>query len=736
MTANLKTPQERFDHLTAVVGDLETGFSTNFTESDKKKHANAEEYFLSTYSGIVDVLRLIEGEKWKDDVDQNLKDDLNKLFTRVLALLPMSVEYVRNSGTRLTRVHKGLLEAMFRLSKRADCTADGLLVHIVKMDSQLGKIRPHPREAWNADASDLNSSAEFEGIFREFGRLEKDPENKQVQHAIYAAGSYHLLQSALRSLHLPEEYAYPEKDIFSKETRPTYVEYPYGSNEFFYGKGSRPGILSVKSKLGSPFTPAQKTDPKGIAHKVTEKVKVEKSNDVKENSSANIKKAAIELIAEERKGQKGKEKTKGGNMKGKNKEKRQKKRSKSDKYRGSKKPRTKWGYAMTSVNAAADVEDILRDSKYTDLRAGDVGRPDSNRLVTPTVEIRKTTLVAYRDDLRYIIDEIYKKRFGTPTNVAKLPQTPGERKAWLDRATREIDWARANVNKLMDTATSPAKAKQLRLAAYKLKLVRSMYTLGLLSGEPAASEQEIGDGLIRRLDDWILYEEAWNVSELITLERKNITQELWDTITAQVNERVNNITRWLDMREELDGEKPARAKKENPKKGGGEDDDEDDEDDDDEDKDDEGKGDEDKGDEDKGDENKEEVRMGVDNEEDEEEIEKAKQKQKKKAAEDKEITNGRIVLRNALHPKLPNAGDYLLDPWEEKRRNEWFRAMALAKLTGRPIPPRTHKAPFDPFAAGGPPGWEKLPLETVWDRVQYMWVLTYWRFFQLRELEP
>ncbi|KAI1419939.1 hypothetical protein F5Y12DRAFT_720130 [Xylaria sp. FL1777] len=717
-----KPPHERFDDLTTVVGHLETGFSTNFAELDKKKYANAEEFFLSTYSGIVDTMQLVTNEKWKDDVDENLKDGLDALFSRLLALLPKSVEHIRKTDGSLTQVHKGLLEAMLRLSERPDCTADGLMVHIVKMASQLNRIRPPPRGAWNADGSDLNPNDEFEEIFEEFSRLEKDPENKQMQHELYAIGSYRLLRSALRALHLPEEYANPGEEFFYNKTRPSYVEYPYGSDEFFYGKGRRPGVISIKSRLGSPLTDAQQASLDEVAQKAADEEVKQESKNTKEKSFANKRKQATKKTWKKQKEQKEKE-----NTKGTKREKEQKRHSKVGKYHGSKKPRTKWGYTMTSVNAAADVEDILRDSKYTDLgEEGDVDRPDSDRLVTPTVEIRKTTLVAYRNDLRSIIDEIYKRRFGTPTNKAKRPQTPNERKAWLERATRELKWARANVHKLIETATTPAKSKQLRLAAYKLKLVRSMYTLGLLSGEPSASLQEIRDGLKGRLDDWILYEEAWNVSELITLERQNITQELWDTITAQIDDRANNITRWREMKEELDGEKPASSKRTKPteqdsvfgdsdelESSSSEEQEEDDGEDEDEDENDDG------------------------------EVEKEKRKLKQEKNEvqevvltDEEIANGRIILNAVLHPKLPDSGNYLLDPREERRRRKWFKEMAIAKLAGKPTPPWTHKAPFDPFAAGGPPGWEKLPLETVWDRLQYMWVLTYWRFFQLRELEP
>lgn len=92
---------------------------------------------------------------------------------------------------------------------------------------------------------------------------------------------------------------------------------------------------------------------------------------------------------------------------------------------------------------------------------------------------------------------------------------------------------------------------------------------------------------------------------------------------------------------------------------------------------------------------------------------------------DEEIDNGQVLLQSCPHPKPPDSGDYLLDRWEENGQLRWCEKLALARLTGRPVPGWTYKASFGPFRAYGPPGWENLPEETVWDRLQYMWVLPY-----------
>ncbi|KAI0414915.1 hypothetical protein F5X98DRAFT_365551 [Xylaria grammica] len=756
MATNPKSPIERFNDLTNVVSDLEYGFNTNFANWEEENHASAEDYFLWAYAGTVDALRLITDEKWKDDVDSSLKINIDKLFTRALQLLPKSVEYVRITGPALNRVHKGLLKAMLLLAERGDVTvSNGLGVHLVQMGGQLYRIRPPPRGAWNAAASDLKESDEFDGIFQEFLCLEKDPLNKQGQHELYVLQSHRLLERALRALGLPEHEAHPKDDFFHNETRPTFVEYPYGSEEFFYGRGSRPGILHIKSKLGSPLTAAQRMKLGNVDKKGTTQATKQKSDTVggesvgekKRKKFKSIDKTKSENLLNKKKRKKIGERARKGskhkaekNTKGKNEEKGYKKRLRNDNSKGSRKPRTKQDYTMTIINAAADVEDILRVGRYKSMWDWDADRPDSNRLITPTVDIRKTIMVAYQEDLRSIIDELYKRKFKTPTNKAKLPQTVDERSDWLERANREMRWARAAVHEYIESATTPSRTKQLRLAAYRLKLLRSLHILGLISGEPAASADEIRDGLRDRLEDWILYEQAWNVSELVILERQSITQELWDTITVQVNEREENIQRWTEMLNEFDervipgktGKGGKRQPTEDPdvdassssssSSSSSEEE------------------------EDEKEEGKDNVDgMDVDEEEkvnvnEEQKVPKNPETETKPVEEifltKEDISNGRIVLHNALYPKLPDSGDYLLDWREEKRRRRWFHAMARAKLMGKPVPAWTHKAPFDPFNAGGPPGWEGLPLGTVWDRLQYMWVLTNWRFFQLRELEP
>ncbi|KAK5634838.1 hypothetical protein RRF57_010551 [Xylaria bambusicola] len=721
MAAPLNTLRQRFGYLTEIVDLLDSSFNKDFDLRDPKSNDGTANKFLAGYTGIIDTLDHITKEKYKDGVDQDLDNDLNRLFKRTVEILPKAAKHVRKLHVKLVPVHKELLEATLRLRKRADCSGD-MFTYALRMNTELEGIRPPPRAAWNEDATDFKPSEEFEGVFEDFGKLEKDPHNRQQRYEFYATRSARLLQSALHALRLPEYFMDPEEEtFFANETRPTYVEYPYGSEEFLYGTGSRPGILSVKMKLGAPLT----KDEQSKVDKATEKT-TPKPVKTYTQKAKSLKTPVNKGKAKE-----------AGQSKGPKK--RPSKSKTQDQAR--KKPRTGWGYFMGIVNAAADVEDVLRDSKFMSAKDPDTGRPDSNRLVTPTVETRRNLLARYRDDYIYIIDEIYKRRFGTPDTASKLPQTAVERKTWLETADKEVTKARDNVKSLIETTTTNAKAKQLRLEAYRLKLARAMYTLGLLSGYPAASEAEIKAGLKARLDDWILYEEAWNASELVNLERAGVSQQLWDKISEDVKKRVDNIQQWLEMWDEVDSEESDQDRDghdvddadtfQSPFPDPAVDDAED-------------EGYEEEVEEEQEEEEEEDDvdAMDIDSDPDPDVIEVDNPPKKNNAAAqgmiltEEEIYNGEVNLDRVLNPQIrPNAEDYLLDVREENRRRNWFRGMAEAEYAGQSSPPWTSGRSFNIYAAGGPPGWENMPLDTAWERMQYMWVLTYWRFFQLRELD-
>ncbi|TRX94146.1 hypothetical protein FHL15_004914 [Xylaria flabelliformis] len=712
--ASPKGPSERLKDLTDRVDDLEAVYKAKIS---CKLPTSDDLHLLRTYTETVHAMELIREESSKDDAVLELKPDLDRLFKRVMILLDRAAGYVNHMREMFTPVHKELLKLVLRINKTSGISNDGLTEHQIEMGNLLMKIRPDNEEAWEDDGQDLKRNRKFERIYKEFCNLKRDVRIARTRHELYAMRSWQLLQSAFRELEIPVIEITPHDNFFDNDIRWTCVDYPYGSHEYLYGKDGRPGMVGLKDQLGGDSTEAERE----IGYVMLE-------------SDGTTEKVPIGTPIEESKKQ-DKEKNPPNN-----------KRNPTDDAVSSKskKPRIGWsggGYTMNIVNAAADIEDCLRDSKFTSMQEEeDVDRPGSERLQTPMVETRRTTLVSYHEDLLSIVDQVYKRRFGLPVSRSKLPQTAAARGAWLTRANKELVSAREEVNSFINSATTPAKAKKLRLAAYKLKLVRAMYTVGLLSGNPAASAKEIQEGLIGRLDDWILHEEAWNVAEKTILGRSAITQETFDIINSQIEERDANIARWKELRDEVEkgpggyDDEPAAGldifitNNNNPLPL---------------DEQDEGQGeyefgeDEINADDDLEDKKPDDTEM-TDISDKDPVAKKAKEPEDPydNVLTDQEIKNGQILLHNVLFSKEPDAGPYLLDWEEEDRRHAWYTKAAQAELAGKPPPPGNHLPMTDIFEAGGPPDYKKNPRKTRWQRLQYMIVLTYWRFYQLRLMEP
>ncbi|TRX89190.1 hypothetical protein FHL15_009888 [Xylaria flabelliformis] len=634
VVASSDDPQARLTDLAANVERLEAAFASDFADWGKLNLPSAAHYFQVSYAEVIDILASISAEERAKDVTEQLQPQLKALFGRCVDLLSESICYAKKVSIALRPVHKLLLSDVRRFNKRHDLNSiNGLLDHLVNMSCQLADIRPPAREAWTDDGNDLKPDEEFDAVFQRFRDLDTlFPRKTQDDYELYARESWIILLDACRTLHIPEIRAQPGDHFFDNETRPTYVDYPQASDEALYGQGKRPGILTVKSNLGGPLLEKQE---KGIKQ---------------------AKKREAESVAQS----------------------------------ANKRPRNEVGYSMTIVNATADLEDVFRDSQFLTPKDDDIARPGTKRLVTPTCENRKQLLATYRDDLRTIADRLYKRKFKTPLTKAMLPSTAEDRAAWLKTAADEIRESRATVNLYIDGASSPAKAKKLRLAAYTLKLARAIYMIGLLSGTPPASHAEIKTALRDRLDDWILHERAWTVGDQYLLSRAGLTSETLNVLESDIKKRDANIKEWRRMQNELDG----NADK---------------------------------------------------NQNDSNDDTKEQQQQQEPSPTDPhggpvltktQIKNANQILSRVLNPRLPSGGDYARDVAEEGRRRRYYTQVAAAKLRGQPIPKWEYKKVVDPFKAGGPPGWEDLPTETYWDRLKYMWILSFWRLYQLKELDP
>lgn len=424
--------------LDGIVERLENAFITSFANWDQLNMPSAAHYFQKTYAEIIRTLSIISEEEWKEDVDPQLKLNLGALFKRAVALLPMAIMYAKEARDDLWPVHKALLSSVRELGERRDVTGtNGLVVHIIRMYKYLEEIWPPARQAWAQSGTDLKPDSQFGLIYEEFCGLDNELRDLQGDYERYARNSWQLLTKAFQALHLPESELHPGAGFFNNDTRPTYVSFACNSKEFLYGKGKRPGILSVKARLGGPLTADQQNSLEGAA---------KMSN----------KKSSLQHP------------TRAG---------------------------TEGPYKMARMNAIADFRDVLRDSEA--LSPGDqhLARPGADVLVTPTWEVRREILVPHRRELEAIIGRIYKEKIKMPVDETSLPKTYDQRADWLRPIAEKIKKARAAINHNMIYDNSSNKAKNLRLAAYELKLHRAIYMIGIFSGIPAARRQEVKDAL-------------------------------------------------------------------------------------------------------------------------------------------------------------------------------------------------------------------------------------------------
>ncbi|RYP17208.1 hypothetical protein DL765_004664 [Monosporascus sp. GIB2] len=339
------------------------------------------------------------------------------------------------------------------------------------------------------------------------------------------------------------------------------------------------------------------------------------------------------------------------------------------------------GYTMTLANADDDITLIQTLVGFRD--RGDL--PSSERIVTPTFRYRADIFRRYLGTISLELKVIHGAYYAPDAPPSKV----GERNRLLEDLTLGINHAREEALRLRDSK-SPTNVKNARIIAVKIKYMRSLYMKLLLSAEPPASEERIRQALIDRLDDWMFHEETWIESDRRSMERANLSRKSRQLYQDGIDGREESLQVLQDLRNEMEeGDSSA---------------------------DDDGK--------------EEEGEEGEGGQEHEGE---GRNRDAGEAA--RKGPDGARILRRVLRPTLPRTS-VLWDEKSEWRRESWKRAVAQAHSKGIAPPPRENfrdDGP-DPFAAGGPPGYDHLPTTSTWDKLAYMIVLTHWRCFQAPHL--
>ncbi|KAL7624224.1 hypothetical protein AAE478_005783 [Parahypoxylon ruwenzoriense] len=494
-------PEIRFDHWSDQVEQIETSISNGFSDHETIGMHTIPPYFLTIYSRIRVLLRGISAELAKDD---SVKENVNALLDRAVDLLGRCYEYFQENSATLI----GFESFYVKIWSHIDALSREPFVsfrreiqtHILRMTSLAADVAPGAAAAWHGD--DIRNHNRFQRAFTEFMELGHGPsfqprDDQDVRYLIVR--SRRLVHEALLGLRLPLSLARIPDGLFNDNTRPTYVDFSCHSDEYLYGLGERPGVLSLKLKLGGQVTAEQDS-------RIEEARGIHPENGIKRPASPNQADPPA-----------------------------------------AKRARAEWGYTMTMDNVDADIEDCYSDAQYK----GIYDRP-LNRLVTPTATNRPDTLKAYRNDFLKRI-RLYRIRYYDPDQP---PVTQALREAILSRLEGGINSTRRSVQELSNREFSSIRLKEARIAAYSLKYLRALHMKLLLSSTPPVSGRALDEALFDRLEDWKIFERAWTEADERAIGLPRTSEATRQYLGRFVAEREANCRNWDRLQEQLESGPP------------------------------------------------------------------------------------------------------------------------------------------------------------------------------------
>ncbi|KAI2775930.1 hypothetical protein F4815DRAFT_486447 [Daldinia loculata] len=358
---------------------------------------------------------------------------------------------------------------------------------------------------------------------------------------------------------------------------------------------------------------------------------------------------------------------------------------------GSKKTRLLENYNITMDNVDADIEDVYSDAAFMDV----FERPDHERLLNPTVENREDTLNSYAPEFSKRL-RLCRRNYYRPEAP---PSSQERREQILRQMENDIPRLRAEIHEKSEIITSPTKLKEARVAAYTLKFVRALYMKLVLSATPEPSSDRMNQALRDRLDDWILHEQAWNAADerAINNPRTSTSRRSW--LMRYVDARNENIDKWWILRDQLEAQINSKARRDAES-------------------------------------DSSEAQDGPDALEDAGNTEAANQ-----ANEAGKATRPTPVYW--VEPRKAGKTVFF-DERAERRREDRARARAKERIMGPPQPGQSYsneeqyrledelsaKLAISFPSQGGPPRFEEIPKDTIYDKIIYMLVMTHWRFYQ------
>ncbi|KAI1101799.1 hypothetical protein F4804DRAFT_314918 [Jackrogersella minutella] len=641
--------EDRLKAWSDSIEHLSNAATFGFSDFEAAGFQGSVPYFLSSYSNLITALSEISREIFKHE------SATESLFNRAVETLERYFEHVRDNSEEFTAYRNFHYEIFVRvglLSRQPFISFDGNISrHIRTMAVLVADLSPHAAEAWSD--GDLVGYERAAKAFEDFTELEIAHRENEADYRDLVFRSQELVSEALVGLRLPTYLTQVQTNVFDDNTRPTYVDFSCNSDEYLYGQGRRPGVLDLKRRLGGQLTP-EETERVDQARKTTKQTTRKRP--------ASTPKAPLEP----------------------------------------KRPRTIGrGYTMSIENVLADIAEIHNDARFNVTSWA----PSRDPIRTPPVANRQETLENYRPNLLKMLRQ-YRKHYYLPEDP---PKEQHDRDVLLGRLEGEFETLRADIARKGVNTTSRGRLKEARLSAYALRYLRSLHMQLLLTSTPPIEAERLNQALIDRLDDWVLFEQAWNAGdEKSQREARSVSSKT--TFGGYVDQRNQNINTWRELQNQLrSGPSEEAEEAEEPVK-----------------------------------EESEEEEEVV---EEEEHPEKTTEVVEPSGVKEGDIKNLKITGNYYIfRPGRPGRTVYVS---EKDERQRYERAVAraidsaLGQREGGEVDKKREEHRLEneriervgtSLAAKGPPDYEQIPRTTVFEKLAYMVVMTHWRFFQARAI--
>ncbi|ORY65477.1 uncharacterized protein BCR38DRAFT_523922 [Pseudomassariella vexata] len=605
-----------------VVEEQLTNFPVGF---QPQKYTSQIQYLVDeVYGDIISPLNAIHAHNCqKPFKSQPPEQDAwwDSLYDRLIAILPIFDKHLRDLATENEST---VAEWIPVLSKRYDNLApmpysDEVNQHARDMRFFLYDNKIPPSAVWQS--GQLVANNDFKETFEKF--LELGHENPPAQDAAVKSlvrRSQSLLRDALQTVRLHHELAAPPPALFDKHKSPTYVDHSCTDPAFFYGLEQRAGALNLKRRLGG---------------------EVSAEDSAKEKQARAVK-------------TKGKEKAKAGQ-----------KRSASSRSGRSATKRKRIAVSQSEPTeeecTLEDVDALIQTLRY---QAGlnKVKPSAGNSPIMETVGLRPDTLKCYKRALRDIIDKC-------ASFYAEMEDGSKDTDWLLDRLEKEITETRDIIEEYLEFPDDQYSNKQSRISAFHVKYLRSMH----LRVAIASSSQRQHESWVSMIEDWVLYERAWNGADVLALRRNTRgTLKNRQAYLDRIADRNTHIEEWTERLEalcETETESTSSSDDDNETK-----------------------------------------------------------------HDDNRLITTKYGTLDPYTLYLPN----IFCQWGGIRQREAY-LYDYDPVTNERIGYDPEKSGLTPgldeaFAAGGPPEYQKLPKETVYEKLQYMFVITHWRCLQVLPL--